>query len=404
MHGKIMMKESLADDEMQALCRPLGEAHGLPGRVYTDPGYWQLERERLFRQGWFAVGCASDVPNPGDVMPITIAGWELVLVRGTDDRVRCFHNLCRHRGTRLVRRPGNVRNIVCGWHCWTYSLDGALLNTPIIAGPRTREHDSFRREDLGLVEIRTALWNDTAFVNIDGRARDFASFCESFTKLLERYGPEDFDYRSPEVGEEVVLDINWKLYHEGGLEGYHLPFVHPALEQPERYQVDNDPLTYTSLTGWLSRYRRLGAWVDLPDDTLDMNQAASAAVRAGEKIPYTICFVTPTLIFAIWPEAVVLTLLRPISETRTGVRRNFYFVGGKATAPAAAPARAKYNEIWLGVTQEDQDFSEGVQRLSRQRDELGVSTRFSPFWEEAVRLFQRRIAEQAYAKEPAGTP
>lgn len=396
MNRVIPIHSALSEAECNDLFQSAGNARGLPGRVYTDRNYWASERNRLFRDDWFAIAAASDVPNSGDICPVTIAEWELVLVRGKDDVVRVFHNVCRHRGTKLVHKAENVRNIRCGWHCWTYGLDGALLNTPIIDGPRTTSHAEFDRDELGLVPVRSALWHDAIFVNISGDARPFEEFREPIDRLFEPYRLADFDFTNPERNEDAELEINWKLYHEGGLEGYHLPFVHPALEQPERYRVDNEPDTFTSLTGTLSKYKRIGAWAGLPDDVLDLNAAASKAVSSGDRIPYTICFITPTLVFAAWPEAIVWTLLRPISENRTAVRRNFYFVGEKAAAPSAQPARDKYQEIWRGITQEDADYSSGVQRLSAQRDEIGVRTRFSPYWEDGVLHFQRRVARRAY--------
>ncbi|WP_407713769.1 aromatic ring-hydroxylating oxygenase subunit alpha [Comamonas testosteroni] len=386
----------LSASEVQALFNPLDYALGLPGRVYSDGRYWEAERERIFKDDWFAVGYASDVPNLGDVLPVTVAGYELVLVRGSDNEVRCFHNLCRHRGTKLVLKPANVRNITCGWHCWSYSLKGELLNTPIIAGPRTREHPSFQKPDLGLVPVASRLWHDAVFVNISGSGRPFEGITGVLDDLFARYQPGQFDLEHPVRHVDTVLKINWKLYHEGGLEGYHLPFVHPALEQPDRYEVHNDHATFSSLTGTLSKYKRLGAWVDQANDLVSLNAAAAAADRHGKKIPYTIAFITPTLVFAVWPEAIVSTMLRPLSATETGVRRNLYFIGASATSDEAAAARAKYLEIWEGITAEDADYSQGVQSLSAQRDEVGVSTRFSPYWESAVHKFQQRIATKAY--------
>ncbi len=72
---------ALAASEARSLFRPLGQADGLPGRVYSGAEYWEIERQRLFRDDWFAIGCMTDVPSVGDVLPVSIAGWELVLVR-----------------------------------------------------------------------------------------------------------------------------------------------------------------------------------------------------------------------------------------------------------------------------------------------------------------------------------
>ncbi|GAA4330229.1 hypothetical protein GCM10023144_17720 [Pigmentiphaga soli] len=402
MDKEMAARPLLSERELQALFKPIGVADGLPGRVYSDQACWDVEREKLFRQDWFAVGFASDAPMTGDLKPITAAGWELVLIRQPDGSVRCFHNICRHRGTKLVREARNVRKISCGWHCWTYELDGRLNSTPLIAGPRTTGHEDFDRAQLGLIEVRSAVWNDIVFVNIDGKARSFEDFSARLTQLFARYEPAGYDLAHPSGGtEEAGLDINWKLYHEGGLEGYHIPFVHPALSQPAMYKTESDDDVFTSVTAGVPKYTRLGTLAGLAADALGLNPAAAAAIARGEDPPYTICFVTPTVIVAAWPEAFITTLLRPVSATRTTVRRKMYFIGPGATSTQAAPARQRNVDIWEQVTSEDAAYSMGVQSLSAQRQEIGMSTRFSPYWEDAVHHFQQIIARRAYGAAAA---
>src|SRR4051794_9426821 len=160
-------EDLLGAERIARLDDELGRARGLPGQAYINPAVWELERRTIFRQQWFAAGFASDIPDIGDFMPVTTAGWELLFVRGKDGRVRGFHNVCRHRGTKLVLKPGNGPVIRCGWHCWTYELDGALKGTPIIGGQRINSADGIDTAELGLVPVQTEEWLDILFVRID---------------------------------------------------------------------------------------------------------------------------------------------------------------------------------------------------------------------------------------------
>ena len=88
------LESFVSDTEIEALYRPTGEARGLPARAYVDEEFWHLEREKLFPRTWMACAYESDVPEPGDVCPLSIAGWELILTRNREGVVNVFHNVC----------------------------------------------------------------------------------------------------------------------------------------------------------------------------------------------------------------------------------------------------------------------------------------------------------------------
>ena len=95
---------------------PAGEALGLPGRAYGED-FYRLEQRELFPRLWCVAGFSSDIPESGDMMPVELAGWPLVLVRGEDGEVRAFHNICRHRAMRVVPAPCRGHSaLVCPWH------------------------------------------------------------------------------------------------------------------------------------------------------------------------------------------------------------------------------------------------------------------------------------------------
>ena len=115
----------IGSQDTERLNRPIDEAYGLPGETYTDPAYFRLELERIFRRTWVCAGHITDIPDKGDITAVSVGGAPIMLVHGLDGEPRAFHNICRHKGNVLVEGSRKQqRTIVCGYHCWTYRLDG----------------------------------------------------------------------------------------------------------------------------------------------------------------------------------------------------------------------------------------------------------------------------------------
>ena len=166
MHGKL--EDFLSVAERAELERPIEEARGLPGRLYVSEEFFELERQTLFRGTWMAVAAASQVPNPGDVLPVSVAGWLLVVVRGTHGELNVFHNICRHRGTAVVTGAAEQQRVLrCPWHGWCYELDGTLLGTPEIEGVGKHESAGIDKADHGLVRVRSQIWCDFRIISFE---------------------------------------------------------------------------------------------------------------------------------------------------------------------------------------------------------------------------------------------
>ncbi|MGB3278990.1 MAG: Rieske (2Fe-2S) protein, partial [Pseudorhodobacter sp.] len=112
------------------------DRRGLPAWSFVNPEMLELEKDRLFRQHWQAVCHVSDVPNAGDYIAVDFIGERALVLRGADGEVRAFHNLCRHRGSRVVAEDkGHCKSaIICPFHGWAYNLDGTLRGA---AQPKT---------------------------------------------------------------------------------------------------------------------------------------------------------------------------------------------------------------------------------------------------------------------------
>src|SRR6516165_9951223 len=129
---------------------PLQQATALPPGFYHDPAIFELERERLFRRGWLSPGLAAEIAKPGDYLTFSIDDQPIMTLRGADNRIRSFSNVCLHRMMRLLDGRGNCARIVCPYHAWTYGIDGRLVGAPhmkLTPGFEPRAHH--------LPEIRT---------------------------------------------------------------------------------------------------------------------------------------------------------------------------------------------------------------------------------------------------------
>ena len=161
-------------------------APGLPGAAYTSEAFFALENERIFSRSWVFVGFVHELARAGDVLPITVAGQPVLLVRDADEEVRAFHNVCRHRCLKLVGAPGNVgRAIRCPYHSWTYGLDGTLHIAPYFGGRSPRATpEGFDRGRHGLAPVRAATWHDWVFVNLNGAAPPLEDFIAPLRRRL----------------------------------------------------------------------------------------------------------------------------------------------------------------------------------------------------------------------------
>jgi len=198
----------------------------LPGRDYFSPEVFELDRERIFFRGWYYLGRADDLGAAGDYTAVDVAGESIVVVRGKDDVLRGFYNVCRHRGSRLCDAgSGHMRGAIkCPYHAWSYAFDGRLIGTPMVA------EDEIDRASLGLWPVSVDTWAGFVFVSFSESPEPLAdSLAAQYESPLpfERFGP----LGELRVGFRTVTDVaaNWKILVENYNECLHCPAVHPEL-------------------------------------------------------------------------------------------------------------------------------------------------------------------------------
>ena len=370
--ANILGADALEQFEAQAEIR-----HGLPAAAYTSGAVQRLENERLFPESWVFVGLAHEMPNPGDVVPVTVAGQPILLVRGHGGEITAFHNVCRHRGTTLVAEACHVDQVLtCPYHAWAYGLDGRLRATPHFDGYGSHTPSAFDPTNFGLVSVRSFQWHDWLFVNLDGKAMPFEQYV---TPLEQRLRDIEFDKVTPLATLDFgTVNANWKLLMENFMEPYHVAFVHPKTAQGQPLRDH-----YTVVDGAC-----LGCAVDVVTD----EEGVGTAARASEALDMSARYLTlfPNFVLGVYvPDQLGVHLNTPLDAGQTHQRRVIYHVG--RDTPSADSVES-LSELWRNVHLEDHAIVERLQE-GRASDVMESGGLLSPHWEDGVRRFQELVLE-----------
>lgn len=192
----------------------------LDASAYTDPGWFRLEQERLFARSWALVADADSLRRPGDFVTTSVGGAPLVLVVGDDGTLRAFHNLCRHRGMRMVDGEGSgCSTIRCSYHDWRYGLDGELRVVP-------QRSDQFPGLDvamLGLLPASVGIWEGQVFACPDPDVTPLETWMTGWTEEVGSVRPASLRLVA---SADVSASCNWKLLVENHIDVYHLWYLH----------------------------------------------------------------------------------------------------------------------------------------------------------------------------------
>jgi nitrite reductase/ring-hydroxylating ferredoxin subunit len=197
---------------------------------YFDPDFFQLEAELLWPRVWQMACRLEEIPEPHDFVEYRILDQSVVVLRAEDMSVRAFHNVCRHRGVRLVEGRGRCESgFVCPFHGWCYGPDGA--NTFVPRAKTFSEHNR-HADELDLTSVRCEIWGGCAWVNLDDAAPPLRECIEPFATVQDAWKIESL---RTEWWYACRLPVNWKLAEEAFMEQYHVIQTHPQLAIPSRY-------------------------------------------------------------------------------------------------------------------------------------------------------------------------
>jgi phenylpropionate dioxygenase-like ring-hydroxylating dioxygenase large terminal subunit len=281
----------------------------LPASWYVDPAHHERERVTVFRRAWLPFAFTHQLAVTGDYVADEVAGHPLLVQRGADGVLRGFHNVCPHRAGPLVwDGAGCASNLVCRYHGWAFSADGALASA--------RDFGGEAPDGIALRPVHVATWRTIVFVHLGERPEPLETWLDGLPEVVAPFPLESYRHH-----ERVVhrLDANWKTYADNYLEGYHLPLVHPGLSRMvdvRRYEVT------------VSRTRRWHRHT-VP--------AADGAPTAGVWV-----YVYPHLALNVYPTGMNVERFVPRGPHQVDVTFDYFFAdpthpdAGAATASSAA--------------------------------------------------------------------
>lgn len=200
--------------------RPLGQSLEAP--FYVGEEFFGLDIEAVFAKHWLFVAAEAELPEPGDYVTVAIGPYSVIVVRDDDGDVRAFHNVCRHRGARILNEErGSVGNIVCGYHRWTYGVDGRLLHAE-------SQPPGFDPKCFSLRSVHVRTMAGLVFICLAETPPD--DFDEVAARVEPYLAPHNLAKAKVATQTDLVENGNWKLTMENNRECYHCVGGHPELQ------------------------------------------------------------------------------------------------------------------------------------------------------------------------------
>ena len=375
--------------KLDVVNKPISKAHGLPNECYISKEYTLIERKKLFEDKWVAIGVASSLPNVGDAKPFDLLGIPLLIVRNKKNKIKVFHNICSHRGSKLVTEVRKNKNVIrCPYHSWSYNLDGDLIATPHIGGMNKHKSPGFKKSNSNLKEIKSSLWLDLIMININNNEMSFEKYIKPLNDRWSKFWPtkdrklirhsNDFGYFKLEA------KCNWKFAIENYCESYHLPWVHPSLNSYSKIE------DHYHIQGLPNRFAGQGTVVYNP------------RLKGKEKFP---CFpnwpknkkniaeyvaLFPNVMLGIHKDHYYAYWLEPINHENTIEHMELYYVGEEAANSNKFKSLRKQNhKLWESVQREDVDI---IQRMQIGRNSpVYNGGNFSPIMDNSTHHFHKWV-------------
>ena len=396
------------EETYRATRLPVDYASTLIPDAYVSAEFHALELEHVFARAWVPVCVVDEVAEPGDYVVVELGGRSLLVCRNRDGELRAHHNVCRHRGSRLVAEErGRVeRFFQCPYHAWAYDLDGACLGTPLFtpeAGiPPEQEAvfdmsgvKAFDRADHGLHPVSVDTWGCLVFCCLDPDPPPLADDLGDLPARLAGYrlGEQRLRRRV-----EYEIGANWKLVAENFMEFYHLPWVHPGLVKVSplkaHHRWQGSGMYVGFCTSPIAANTEDGGWQGLP---------ALPGLEGDDAVSARFAWLFPNVAINALPNHTFLMLTRPTAAGHTS--EVTYLLVHPDSAAAADDVDAQLEALltfWDGVNREDIAIVERVQ--AGLADPAYTGGRMCYRFEEGVHRFQNLLVDRMLGirRVPAG--
>ena len=377
-------------EKLKAVDKPIEAANGLPNECYTSKDYLIFERDKIFCDKWSVVGVGSSIPNPGDVKPYNLLGIPLILVRDIDKRIRVFHNVCSHRGFKLIDKPCQLKNVIrCPYHSWSYDLKGSLIVTPHIGGLNKHQSEKFVKSKSNLKEIKSKIWMDIIFVNINSNEIDFDEYIKPlekrWSKFINKEDQKSIVYSNDYGYFNLKVNSNWKFAIENYCESYHLPTIHPELNKVSNI---ND---HYHIQGLPNRFAGQGSkkYEQLIKGNKKFNTFGNWEKSKLKNSEYIALF--PNVMIGLHIDHFYVFWLEPLSINKTKEHMQMYYIGNEsANGEELKELRKENSRFWKDVMLEDIKAIEGMQE--GRNSPIYNGGNFSPVMDQPTHQFHKWVA------------
>ena len=345
------MRAPLEIAALERVLLPFGPCRLLPQEAYTTQAVLDWEKQHFFAGSWVCVGRADGLAKPGDQRAVRVGKDGVLLLRGDDDRVRGFFNVCRHRAHELLQAGEctNDRMLRCPYHGWTYNLDGSLH--PSVRSSHVAEFEPARE---GLVPAAVEEWGGWVFVNPSGDAPPMADWLGELVAFEKPYESERL-----QVGATHAYDIaaNWKLIAENYHECYHCPRIHPQLCKVSPPDSGEGAERHGAF---------VGGSMDLADFAQTMSMDGSSkgvmlrklSAELRRQVFYYHLF--PNVLLSFHPDYIMTHRMEPLSPSVTHVECQWLFAPESLAQKDFDPSYAV--DFWDVTNRQDWAAVESVQR------------------------------------------
>ena len=384
------LSDILDPNKIEVVKNPIEKAHGLPNECYLNNDYLEFEKEKIFKNNWTMIGVASSVPNPGDAKPFNLLGIPILIVRNKENEVKVFHNVCSHRGFKLVDQECKLKNVIrCPYHSWSYDFNGKLTVTPHIGGLGKHEVEGFNKNKSNLKEIKSNIWMDLIFININSNAKPFEDFIkpleDRWSKFISKKDQKLIRHSTDNGYFNMTVNSNWKFAIENYCESYHLPWIHPELNKvsniSDHYHIEDENLNFSGQGS--NKYSQQF------DGNIKFKCFPNWPTELSEKSEYVSLY--PNVMLGIHIDHFYAFWLEPISNNQTKEHFELYYVGDEsASSDEFKDIREKNFAFWQEVMNEDVTAIEGMQNGRNSPAYNGGN--FSPVMDTPTLMFHKWVA------------
>jgi phenylpropionate dioxygenase-like ring-hydroxylating dioxygenase large terminal subunit len=371
--------------------------HALPAWVYNHPELTRLELERILKPSWQIVCHVNSIPKSGDYVTFNLGPESVIVLKDRDGALRAYHNVCRHRGARLLDGAGNCpATITCPYHGWTYRHDGALIGMPV-----KESFPGLDRAQHGLKSVPIDIAFGFVFVCLGRDAS--GALPEPVAKVWGALGAELAAYRLEEMVPlgpitEDVWNVDWKIAMDNYLESYHVPIGHPGLYRmftPD-YEDQRRVPGVARGTSWV-RDHRSSRWSEGLYQSLIGR--AVAHLPDDQRRCWRFYSALPNLGIDVFPDQMDFFQVLPAGPGRCLIRGAVF--GLPNTTREMRAVRFLSNRINTAVNNEDKWLCERVQRgLGSSSYSPGPLSQLESCMVEFHDLLRSRIPEFRLAQPP----